>query len=107
MILALSTRTRIDFYEHLAIGVAAALVGFIYYKLDKWSNGYIGWRLGDVKLLGVVGVAFGTQTPYVVLLSALLMMGWYLVRKQAKGLPLGVPVAAGVAVYTLISLSAA
>jgi len=92
-VLALITRTRIEFYEHLAAGAVACLLGYVLYKVKLWA-------MGDVKLWLAVGLAFGAQSPYVVLWAALSMVLYQTIRKGKEGLPYGVPVAVGAAILT-------
>ena len=93
-VLSLVGRTTIEILTNIGIGLAACIVGFVLYRLGQWAK-------GDVKLTGVVGLAFGTQTPYVVLIAALVMIAYQIIRKSKEGLPWGVPVAVGVVILLL------
>ena len=96
-VLSLIGRTRIEIYEHIGIGLACGILGFILYKARMWS-----W--GDVKLAGVVGLAFGLLTPYVALLASLTMITYQGIKKDSAGLPFGVPVALGAMLATILSV---
>jgi len=93
--LSLIGRTRIEIYGQVGIGVAACFVGFALYRFGLWAK-------GDIKLAGVVGLAFGTQTPYVALFTALVMIAYQVIRKPREGLPWGFPVAVGSLLVSLL-----
>jgi Flp pilus assembly protein protease CpaA len=95
VISSLLTRTRMEFYEHLIAGVVAAGVGFMLWKINQWS-------VGDIKLAFAVGVAFGTLTPYVALLTGVILIAYQFIFKPSKGLPLGIPVLVGIIPVALL-----
>lgn len=95
-VFSLIGRTRIQIYEHIAVGAVALLVGFLIYKVGQWAA-------GDIWLMGAVGLAFGFRTPYVVLIAALTMITYQSVVRSKVGLPWGVPVAVGATALTLLT----
>lgn len=93
-VLALIERPTSQIWESLAVGAVAMGVSFLIYKVGHWAA-------GDIWLMGAIGLAFGLQTPYVVLVAALVMIGYQAIKKPKNGLPWGVPVAVGAIIVTV------